>query len=81
MSQRAPKSRPDDVVDEDQDVDEGRPVQADVSVPAVRAMEGRLSDVEDQIDANTRTRKDLVAMVNDLQDTVRELEEKVDDLQ
>ena len=67
MSQRAPRERPSN---EDVDVQE----EADVSPAAVRALESRVSDLEDLLEAKESTIVDLVRMVNDLQDRVAELE-------
>jgi hypothetical protein len=61
MAERAPPKRPES--------------DSDVSPAVVEAMESRISNLEDQIDQQQRTIRDAIAMVNDLQDTVDDLQE------
>jgi uncharacterized coiled-coil protein SlyX len=50
-----------------------------VSPGAFRALESRVSALEDRVKSQQQTITDLVAMVNDSQDDLRELEERVDE--
>mgnify|MGYP000026501387 CR=1 FL=1 len=50
----------------------------EVSPAAVNALESRVDMLEDEQENANQTRADLVALINDLQERVRELEDAVD---